>query len=307
MSEPHDQISDELISAYLDGELDSRQHAQVEQLLDSEPRYQQMLEELRTLRETLQSVPRRRLDAGFHERVLRKAEQRSAAATQVTPAGKSASGDGRGRPSGGFLRGLVWAAAAVAAAILLSILGPEAGRDRIGPVALNDPALNAPDSTPALVHRESEAVLRGCAPGQDEWTSVDGLERTDAAAGALDEPTNGATSYSVGPRRPKGGRDTAEMEAAPVVTVAPIDAAQRDDFGASRCPPRKRCGVRLRRAPSVRLEAICRGSVGRNRAGRGGAGRWNRDRHLVSGMAGRCGYPHPPGPGRKEPGGTPDR
>ena len=82
MSKPHNRIADELISAYLDGELDSQQRAEVEQLLDSEPRYQQMLEELRTLRGTLQSLPRQRLDAGFQERVLRIAEERSAAAIQ---------------------------------------------------------------------------------------------------------------------------------------------------------------------------------------------------------------------------------
>ena len=76
MSEPHDRTADELISAFLDGELNSEQRAQVQQLLDSEPRYQQMLEELRTLRETLQSLPCQRLDAGFQERVLRIAEDR---------------------------------------------------------------------------------------------------------------------------------------------------------------------------------------------------------------------------------------
>ena len=94
MSKPHDPIPDELISAYLDGEVDSQQRAELEQLLDSDPRYQQMLEELRTLRETLQSLPRKQLDASFQQRVLRAAEQRSAA-TQVTTAPKSGA---RGRP-----------------------------------------------------------------------------------------------------------------------------------------------------------------------------------------------------------------
>ncbi len=68
MTQPHDKISDELISAYLDGELDLQQRAQVEQLVTRDPHYSQMLEELRTLRETLRSLPRHQLDAGFHER-----------------------------------------------------------------------------------------------------------------------------------------------------------------------------------------------------------------------------------------------
>ena len=147
MSEPHDRIPDELISAYLDGELDTQQRAQVEQLLDSDPRHQQLLEELRTLRETLQSLPRRRLGPDFPERVLRMAEQRSATAAPLTPASKSAPAAGPRASSGGLRRGLFWAAAAVAAAILLSVFGPETGLQKMGPVAQRPPAPRALDST----------------------------------------------------------------------------------------------------------------------------------------------------------------
>ena len=262
MSEPRNRIPDELISAYLDGELDSQQHAQVEHLLDSESRFQQMLEELRTLRETLHSLPRRRLDAGFHERVLRKAAQRSAAATQVTPAGKSASRDARGRPSGGFLRGLFWAAAAVAAAILLSTLGPEVGRDRIGPVALNEPALNAPDSTPAPVHRESEVVFRGCASGQDEGRSVDGWERGRRRRGALDEPANGVTSYGVRAGRPKGGRETAELEAPLGGPDDPFDAAHSDASGQADAHPKSGAEFDFGAHPQTDLKQAARAALG---------------------------------------------
>ncbi len=83
------EFPDELISAYLDGEVTADEQAQVEQALHDNAEYQHLFDELRTLRSSLQSLPRCQLDATFSERVLRRAER-----AMLEPAAVSDSGDG---------------------------------------------------------------------------------------------------------------------------------------------------------------------------------------------------------------------
>jgi anti-sigma factor RsiW len=66
---------DELLSAYLDGELPADERLRVERLLVEQPESRQLLDELRALRGTLDAVPRYRLESDFAERVLRAAER----------------------------------------------------------------------------------------------------------------------------------------------------------------------------------------------------------------------------------------
>src|SRR5688500_13898316 len=72
MNEP---FNDELISAYLDGELSPDEQACVEQTLVESAEFRQMFEELRTLRGDLQTLPSHRLPADFSERVLERADR----------------------------------------------------------------------------------------------------------------------------------------------------------------------------------------------------------------------------------------
>jgi len=69
------EFSDELISAYLDGELSAEEQKQVENALLDSAEHRRTFEELRALRRSLQSLPAERLDEGFAERVLRRAER----------------------------------------------------------------------------------------------------------------------------------------------------------------------------------------------------------------------------------------
>ncbi|HEV3022996.1 MAG TPA: zf-HC2 domain-containing protein, partial [Pirellulales bacterium] len=66
---------DELLTAYLDGELTTDERQRVETLLADQPESRQLLDELRALGGTLASVPRYRLEADFASRVLRAAER----------------------------------------------------------------------------------------------------------------------------------------------------------------------------------------------------------------------------------------
>lgn len=68
-------FNEELITAYLDGELTADEQAQVEQALASDARLRQLHDDLRTLRNSLQALPQQKLDASFAERVVRAARQ----------------------------------------------------------------------------------------------------------------------------------------------------------------------------------------------------------------------------------------
>lgn len=68
-------FNDELISAYLDGELTADEQALVEQKLSESPEHQQMLGELSALRDSFQSLPSFSLGEKFGGRVLRAAER----------------------------------------------------------------------------------------------------------------------------------------------------------------------------------------------------------------------------------------
>ncbi|MBX9787574.1 MAG: zf-HC2 domain-containing protein [Pirellulales bacterium] len=71
--DPHDE---ERLSAYLDGELSAEEQARVEQLLADEPAARQLLEELRVVSNTLQSLPRTRVPGDLAADVLREIERR---------------------------------------------------------------------------------------------------------------------------------------------------------------------------------------------------------------------------------------
>jgi hypothetical protein len=116
MDKPFETFSDELISAFLDDELTADERARVERVLGESPEQRQTLEELRALRETMQSLPRHRLGSVFHQRVLRSLPNGPAirrTGTEPEPAK---------RPERGFRRGLAWSLAAIAAALLMILV-----------------------------------------------------------------------------------------------------------------------------------------------------------------------------------------
>src|SRR5262249_10509798 len=123
--------NDILLSAYLDGELSAAEQARVEQLLATSAEARQIVDELRTLRTSLQELPRHKLGPGFAEQVRRRAEaesretevgsrepvagQESGVATQA-PELQTAH-----RPRLFNRRGIAWSIVAIAAALLLLV------------------------------------------------------------------------------------------------------------------------------------------------------------------------------------------
>ena len=127
---------DELISAYLDGELSPAEKLRVEEQLMDSAEHRQLFEELKALRRGMHALPQRNLDANFAARVLERAEKElltedepesAACAPAMKPIPHSndvAHSDGGALSDGGAWRGLFWSVAAMAAAILLMVFSP---------------------------------------------------------------------------------------------------------------------------------------------------------------------------------------
>ncbi|MEE2825250.1 MAG: hypothetical protein VYE64_01335 [Planctomycetota bacterium] len=113
----------ELISAYLDGELHGDELARVTKWIASDPQYSQLLADLRLISTQIQELPQQTPAEDLTGRVLRQSER-----TLLQPAvDLNTSYNPDSAPAGherGLLRGAVWGAAAVAAALLLSVFLP---------------------------------------------------------------------------------------------------------------------------------------------------------------------------------------
>ena len=122
---PHENPDNELLSALVDGELTAAERVAVERRLRDDPQAQAMVDELRAVSQMLQSLPKQELGADLREVVLRRADVR---AEQVP-----ASVDGARR--------WVWAALALAAALVLAVYVPETVQD-------GQPLVQAPKDKP---------------------------------------------------------------------------------------------------------------------------------------------------------------
>lgn len=70
MTDSRHEMDDELISAYLDGELSDSERQQVERELAENARYRRLCDDLRSLQENLQLLPVHRLGEDFCDKVL---------------------------------------------------------------------------------------------------------------------------------------------------------------------------------------------------------------------------------------------
>ncbi|HQU43750.1 MAG TPA: zf-HC2 domain-containing protein [Pirellulales bacterium] len=126
-----DLANDELLSAYLDGELTADERARVERMLAEQPESRQLVDELRAMKTSLERMPRARLGHDFADQVLRQAEKE----LLTTGGAEAAGGDGasrvelaeRGERRGGFTwqrmrRPLIWASLTLAAGLAIMFL-----------------------------------------------------------------------------------------------------------------------------------------------------------------------------------------
>ena len=127
----------ELLSAYLDGELTADEQAQVEQLLATNPAARQLVDELRALRVRLQALPSHRIGKDISQEVLRRAQLRMESEA-APPRPRREEREESPQPESPFLRtllgralrprALVWSGLAVSVAVVLLVV--ESTRDR---------------------------------------------------------------------------------------------------------------------------------------------------------------------------------
>jgi anti-sigma factor RsiW len=143
MNDNHEhEFPDELISAYLDGELSPAEKVRVEEQLMDSAEHRRLFEELKSLRRSLQALPAESLGEDFAARVLRRAERELLAEAPAAEVGKAKESSAappvvasvreaervalpnRAHGERGARRGLVWSVIATAAAVGLLIYGP---------------------------------------------------------------------------------------------------------------------------------------------------------------------------------------
>ena len=118
------EFDDELLSAYVDGELTESERAQVEKRLASDPAASQLVAELQSLSATLRSLPRIQADAEVRAAVMKKIDERAHSLPADTLS-----------PSRRFL----WPLLAIATLLMLMFLQPAEQE-----VALNSPKKSVP-------------------------------------------------------------------------------------------------------------------------------------------------------------------
>ena len=159
----------ELFSAYIDGELTADEQAQVERILDDNPEAQQLVDELRSLSSSLQSLPAYKLDQDLVARVLRQAEQEMLGQpSPATPLPKFHQVEVSEAKSTSWARRLLrprnfaWSAVAIAVAVFLTLnesgTTPE-GTDRVAQRSVTIVPL---DVDPVVEAVEAPAVPHGC-------------------------------------------------------------------------------------------------------------------------------------------------
>lgn len=112
----------ELLSAYLDGELGPQERQEVDRLLAADAEARQTLADFRALRAALQALPAERLEPGFRDRVLRLAEHRMLAEPLVVGPAELRPVAGQWKRLAGRLlrpRNLLWPVVAAAAALMI--------------------------------------------------------------------------------------------------------------------------------------------------------------------------------------------
>ena len=125
------ELDDELLSAYLDGELTDSERAAVEARLATDPAAQQLLHELRSVSQSVQAIPTAGLGRDLSDEILRRARAAAPAATRSREA-KSASA---AEPTSlidtmpkvrafSSRRSWIWASLVLAAGLLLMFLQP---------------------------------------------------------------------------------------------------------------------------------------------------------------------------------------
>lgn len=242
---------DELLSAYLDDELAPEERAEVERMLEENPASRLLLEELKALRTTVQSLPRESLGPDFSKHVMQMAERSVLAGSAATDGPlktadsqhpvstkvdihQDSEHDWRQR----FIRPLAFATLAIAAALTLMFLQPDELGDQSpsGTIAREDRPLEAPPTIgppadtlgvpkegssltdPAAAQRRTNTISRKGDVGVRMQVETEAIP--EAAPPAANEPQVGV------PVMTQGRQDSRNIDRGALVTQGQTAAAE---------------------------------------------------------------------------------
>jgi negative regulator of sigma E activity len=143
---------DELLSAYLDGELAGDDLSRAERLLAEQPDNRQLLDDLRTIRDGLRALPSGQLGEGFPQRVLRKAERQLLTQSQVSDASPAANPPARWRNK----RPWIYAVVSLAAGLLIAVVSWPQRSTKAPAAAADHPATDKLAIAPAPPENQTE-------------------------------------------------------------------------------------------------------------------------------------------------------
>ncbi len=249
----------ELLSAYLDGELTADEQAQVERLLAADPEARQLVDELRALSSSVKALPRHEIGRDISEEVVSRAKRQMPTQPAPARAREHESAEDQvprwraivrrvTRP-----RNFVWSAVAVAVVVLLMVMKPDT---LTGPLAPSVAMKSAADADKA-------AATASPAPSiQAREEAVEVLVAEEAAPAEM--PVGG---------RPAGSTELEWVESEAEEREAAETATRRALAATAPAPAA---------APPVAIEQPAKGSPKPRRAGDGYRGG-------VGGMAGQAG------------------
>ncbi len=230
-----DLLQNELLSAYLDGELTAAEQAQVERMMATDPAARRLVEEMRALSVELQDLPRRRLGEDLSGVVLREAERRMLAEglpgkSTPTPAAPAISLRTFFRR---FVlsRAMIWSGLAVAIAVMISI-HERSQRDRPADKELAlAPAVRTP-------HAPREGGRTPHAPREEGRTP-----HAPREAAAVPQPSEGQSR----------DKNAAEIDASQAVPPM-LPHAPREEYGHPRAEREEYAGKPPAREESGKVE-----------------------------------------------------
>ncbi len=220
-SPPEDSLkSDELLSAYVDGELTDQELAEVEQRLATDPQAQQLVDEIRALSQRVQSLPRQSISEDLRAAIMRRAEREMLLGDQPQKSLPQTVTRNHRR--------WVWAALALAATLMLSLVLPNAQQEE-EPLARVEQVPEVPEPT------ATEAA--------DEAVSAEPESMILARDESLSEPSTD---------KPQGESSVADLQVAEALAANPASessGARQADMLAKSAPPQPSFSAARSRAP----------------------------------------------------------